>query len=170
LAQTGGAPEVIRRLIEMGFGETGQAMTLSNFLAEAGSQIDAPMIWAAQHALWDLITMMVVVPSAIGLAAIFWAKRRVRSLNFFITCLRDETDFPLKVYVEVRNYTGCSVVISDPYFVYGHLLLLRPDPNARGHIPAGEYEIKFPDPRNQELSEVEYLIRYLGEGVLSPLG
>jgi hypothetical protein len=56
-----------------------------------------------------------------------------------------------------RNYTGRSVVLSAPFFVYRGL---RPDPNARGDSPTGEYEVKFPDPRNQMLSEVECFLRH----------
>ena len=98
-----------------------------------------------------------LVSASVGLTVLFWAKGRVRNLNFFIRRLRDESHYPLKVYIEIRNYTGRSVVISVPYFVYGDL---RPDPNARGDSPSREYEVKFPDPRNQTLSEVEYLLRH----------
>jgi len=117
------------------------------------------MQWAAQHGLWEMITAIFVVVSAlIGFSILLWGKRRIRNLNFFISRLpRDDTDYPVKVYVEIRNYTGRSVVISVPYFVYAQL---RPDPKARGHIPSGEYEIKFPNPGGNALTEVEYLLRH----------
>ncbi|MFZ1576164.1 MAG: hypothetical protein WAT36_13190 [Chromatiaceae bacterium] len=106
-------------------------------------------------------TIVLVAAALIGFSVLFWAKRRVRNLNFFIRRLRDQSNYPLKVCLEIRNYTGRSVVISVPYFVYERL---RPDPNARGDSLSREYEIKFPEPRNQTLSEVEYLLRH-GESV-----
>jgi Adenylate and Guanylate cyclase catalytic domain len=67
------------------------------------------------------------------------------------------SDYPLKVYVEIRNYTGSAVVLFADYYVYKGAL--RPDPNARGDKPSGKYEFKFPDP-NGMLQEVEYLLRH----------
>jgi len=120
--------------------------------------IVAWMKWAHEHGIWEMINILVLVVSAlIGFTVLFWAKRRVRNLNFFVQRLRDASNFPLKVCVEIRNYTGRSVVLSAPFFVYRGL---RPDPNARGDSPTGEYEVKFPDPRNQMLSEVECFLRH----------
>lgn len=116
------------------------------------------MQWADQHGLWDMTSTLVLLVSAVvGFTVLFWAKRRVRNLNFFTRRLRDNSNYPLKVYAEIRNYTGTSVVISLPCFIYAKL---RPDPNARGDSPSKEYEIKFPGPSGQTLSEVEYLLRH----------
>lgn len=116
------------------------------------------MRWAAEHGLWEMISTIVLFVSAVtGFVVLFWTKKRVRNLNFFTQRLRDNSNYPLKVYVEIRNYTGRSVVISVPYFVYGGL---RPDPNARGDSPTRQYEIKFSGPGQQTLSEVEYLLRH----------
>lgn len=79
----------------------------------SAEDIFAWMLWAAQHGVWDIISTSVLVGGAfVALKVLFWAKRRVRNLNFFISRLRDGSDYPLKVYVEIRNYTGRSVVIS----------------------------------------------------------
>src|SRR6266536_1920889 len=120
------------------------------------------MRWAADHGLWELISTIVIVVSAIiGASYLFWTKRRVRHLNFFVLRVRDQSNYPLKVYVEIRNYTGKSVVISFPYFVYR---AVRRDPNAHGDSPTGEYEIKFPGQNQQILTEIDYLLRH-GENV-----
>jgi hypothetical protein len=116
------------------------------------------MVWADSHGLWDMIgTIVLVVSAAIGFSLVFWGRRRVRNLNFYVRRFRDNTNYPLKAYLEIRNYTGRSVVITMPYFVYGQL---APDPNAHGDTPSKEYEIKFPGPTNGLLSEVEYLLRH----------
>ena len=118
--------------------------------------------FAADYAIWDLLSTIIILASAvIGFSILFWTKRRVRNLNFFTQRRRDASDYPLKVYIEIRNYTGRSVVISSPYYRYGDL---KPDPNARGDSPSGDYEMKFPDVAQRELKEVDYLIRH-GENV-----
>ena len=118
--------------------------------------------WAADYAIWDLLnTIIIFISAVLGFSVIFWTRKRVRNLNFFTHRRRDNSSYPLKVYIEIRNYTGRSVVISSPYYKYGDL---RPDPNARGDSPSGDYEMKFPDTTQQELREVDYLIRN-GENV-----
>jgi len=122
------------------------------------SAISACMLWAHEHGVWDIINTLLFGLSLTGVTILLWRRRRIRNLNFFVRRLpRDDSDYPLKVYVEIRNYTGRSVVISAPYFVYARL---RADPNARGHSPSREYEIKFPDPVSGRLTEVEYLLRH----------
>jgi hypothetical protein len=65
------------------------------------------MLWADQHGVWGIVsTIVLLVSAAIGFTVLFWAKRRVRNLNFFVRRLRDQSNYPLKVYVEIRNYTG----------------------------------------------------------------
>lgn len=116
------------------------------------------MKWADQHGLWDMLsTVVLFVSAATGFFLIFWGKRRIRNLNFYVHPVRDSNNYPLRAYLEIRNYTGKSVVISMPYFVYGRL---APDPNARGDTPLQEFEIKFPGPGNGQLTEVEYLLRH----------
>jgi hypothetical protein len=118
----------------------------------------AAMEWAVEHGIWEIITAIAaVIGLSIGIKIVFWPRRRVRGLNFFIKPIRDVSNYPLKVYVEIRNYTGRSVVLSVPYFVFARL---RPDPNARGDSSTGEFEVKFPDPANNNLTEVEYLLRH----------
>jgi len=113
--------------------------------------------WAHSHGIWEILNILIILPSVvIGLILYLYRKNRVRNLNFFIQRERDQSNYPLRVYIEIRNYTGVSVVISSPYFKYKEI---RPDPNARGDIPSHEYEIKFPD-RNNNLSEVEFFLRH----------
>jgi hypothetical protein len=128
---------------------------IAEILSEA--PVLAWMRWAAEHSLWEMLnTAILLAVSATGVI-FFWAKRRVRNLNFFTRCVRDQSEYPLKIYLELRNYTGRSVVISSPFFVCTRL---RPDPNARGDSPSGKLEIKFPDRSNTLLTEVEYLLRH----------
>jgi hypothetical protein len=126
-------------------------------LNQTENVVFAWMFWADQHGVWGIISTFSLLASLAGIFMLLWGKARVRNLNFFIRQSRDDTDYPLKIHVEIRNYTGRSVVISMPYFIYQDL---RRDPNARGDSLSGEYEIKFPDPSNENLAEVEYLLRH----------
>jgi hypothetical protein len=113
-----------------------------------------------QHGVWGIANTMILFLSAIlGFGIVFWAKRRVKHLNFHTSFHRGKTSdaYPLIVNIEIRNYAGRSVVISSPYFKYDKL---KPDPNARGDSSSGEYEVKFPNAKQPILTEVEYLIRH----------
>lgn len=129
-------------------------------------KIDEPaffqwMRWAAEHSLWPMISTVVLLVTVYkGWRIFVTSTKRVRNLNFFVRMARDPSQsatYPLKVYVEIRNYTGRSVVITSPYFKYGEL---KPDPNARGDSPEAEYEVKFPNESGDLLSEVEFLLRH----------
>jgi hypothetical protein len=81
----------------------------------------------------------------------------VENLNFFVSKYRDAgANYPLKIRMEIRNFTGRSVVLTSRYFRFKSL---RPDKEARGDIPSGRFEVKFPDATKARLDEVEYLLR-----------
>lgn len=114
--------------------------------------------WANDHGIWDAAQLIIlVVGGALGLKFMLFPRRRVRNFNYFIRVGRGEhPQYPLVLHLQLRNYTGRSVVIVSPFVQY---VDLRPPPDAHGDSPSGEYEIKLPDPMNQELSEIEYLLR-----------
>jgi hypothetical protein len=106
-----------------------------------------------------MISTLVIVASAVtGFKLLFWTKRRIANLNFFVSSQRDASAYPLKVLVEIRNYTGSAVVIFAKHYVYKGGL--RRDPNARGDTATGEHELKFPERTGVILQEVEYLLRH----------
>lgn len=121
------------------------------------------MEWADQHGLWDCIsTTLQILAIVAGVIFLAWAKRRVRNLNFFFRPLRRQGNYPFVIVIEIRNYTGRTVVISNPYFNYDSL---RPDANARGDSASGDYEIKFPRHLGANgLDQVEFMLRH-GETV-----
>ena len=123
------------------------------------NKVDTALLWLADHDIWGLITTAVLMLTTIGgILYLRYAKRRVRNLNFFISFKRENRpDYPLRIYVEIRNYTGRSVVFTNPFFKFKEL---RADPQGRGDSSSGEIEVKFPDPNKQYLSEVEYMLRH----------
>ena len=113
--------------------------------------------WANDYGIWDLIqTLIIIATFMFGLKLVLFPKKRIRNLNFFTQMKRGHPQYPLIIYIEIRNYTGRTVIISNPFFEYK---TLRPDPNARGDLPTSEYEVKFPGPSGLELSEVEVMLR-----------
>ncbi len=121
------------------------------------------MEWADQHGIWDLLSLFVlVVTASIGIKLLLLPKRRVTHLNVFAkTTPRTEGRYPLRVHVEIRNFTQKAVVISvHPFKMQG----LRPDPDGRGHSESGEVEVKFPAKPGDGLSEIDYFLRH-GESV-----
>jgi len=125
---------------------------------------------ANQYGLWEFIsTLVLLVSSVLGFGIYFWAKRRVRNLNFFFRPVRNQIDgYPLVVNIEIRNFTGRTVVISNPFFRFRSI---RPDPNSRCDSPSGDHEIKFPrHAKAPVLDQVEYMLRH-GEtvGTWAPL-
>jgi len=115
------------------------------------------LLWANLHGLWQFMQACILLVSfLIGMKLIYFPARRVKNLNFFTQIKRDDSQFPLRIQLEIRNFTGRTIVLSSPYFKYSKI---RPDPHAHGDTPSGEYEVRFPDPSYQELREVEYMLR-----------
>ncbi|HET7395240.1 MAG TPA: hypothetical protein VFK12_02250 [Gammaproteobacteria bacterium] len=114
--------------------------------------------WANEHGVWGAVQAIVLVASfVIGLKIIYFPRRRIRNLNFHARLVRSERNkFRLMIYLELRNYTGRTVVLSSPFFRY---LDLRAPSEAHGDTPSREYEIRFPSNGGKELTEVEYLLR-----------
>ena len=119
---------------------------------------------ANEYGIWGLISTVVLLASSVlGFSIYFWAKRRVRNLNFFFTPRRNEIrGYPLVVLIEIRNFTGRTVIISSPFFRFNSI---RPDPNSTCDSPSGDHEIKFPRHEGAPtLDQVEYMLRH-GEKV-----
>lgn len=114
--------------------------------------------WANSHGIWNVAQFLILGSSfIIGLKLIYFPKRRIRNLNFHARVVRNERQkYRLFLYLELRNYTGRTVVLSAPFFRY---LDLRPPLEAPGDSPSGEYEIKFPNNSGKDLTEVEYMLR-----------
>jgi hypothetical protein len=114
--------------------------------------------WANDHGVWAAAQAIILAASfVIGLRIIYFPRRRIRNLNFHARLVRSERNkFRLMIYLELRNYTGRSVVLSSPFFRY---VDLRAPSEAHGDTPSREYEIRFPNFGGKELTEVEYLLR-----------
>ncbi len=72
---------------------------------------------ANDYGLWDALQFLILVVTFIyGLRLIFFPRRRIRNLNFHTQLLRNRhPSFSLAVSLELRNYTGRTVVISSPF-------------------------------------------------------
>ncbi|MDE2092155.1 MAG: hypothetical protein KGJ08_09700 [Gammaproteobacteria bacterium] len=114
--------------------------------------------WANLYGIWGIAQFVILISSFyIGLKLIYFPRRRIRNLNFHALIVRNDRQRDrLSVNLELRNYTGRSVVLSSPFFRY---LDLRPPHSAQGDTPSGEYEVKFPGNNGKELIETEYLLR-----------
>lgn len=114
--------------------------------------------WANDYGIWSIVQVLFLAVTVVLGLKLFWIpRRRIRNLNFNIRFVRNPRhDFESHIHLELRNYTGRSVVLSSPFFRYRKL---RPPPDAHGDTLSGEYEIKFPSPNGKALTEVEYLLR-----------
>lgn len=127
-------------------------------LVQRWQQFLAVLQWTNEHGIWSVAQFLILGSSfIIGVKLIYFPKRRIRNLNFHTRIVRNERQRPqLMVYLELRNYTGKTVVLSSPFFRF---LDARPPPEAYGDTPSGEYEVKFPGANGKSLTEVEYLLR-----------
>jgi hypothetical protein len=113
--------------------------------------------WAHEHGVWEFLQFLGISGILVGLRLLVFPRRRIRNLNFHIRLARNQhPQFPLILHLEIRNYTGRTVVLSSPFIRYGQI---RPPLQAHGDSPSKEYEIKFPDAINTNLTEVEFLLR-----------
>lgn len=110
--------------------------------------------WAHKHGVWEIL----IIVGGLSIWTKLFPRRRIRNLNFYMREMRNEdAQFPLSIYLEIRNYTGRTVILSNPSIRLDRDL--RAPPQAHGDSPSGDLEIKFPDPNRQLYSEVEFLLR-----------
>src|SRR5215472_9535376 len=129
-----------------------------NALLDKLKEVLAFLRWSNDYGIWSIAQFLILaVTFVLGLKFFYFPRRRVRNLNFNIRFVRNPRhEHESHIHLEVRNYTGCSVVLSSPFFRYRKL---RPPPEAHGDTLSGEYEIKFPNPSGKGHTEVEYLLR-----------
>jgi hypothetical protein len=77
-------------------------------------------------------------------------------LTFVLSAPRGGTYCPLKLWIDIRNTTGLSVLVTSKYFEFG--TALRPDVNAKGNPAQNQYEIKFAAPGSTDLNQFQVLI------------
>lgn len=112
---------------------------------------------ANELGLWDLLQTIILIASAIiGVKLIFFPRKRIRKLDFWPTLEPAHPQFGHCAKLNIQNYTGCSVIISSPYFRYKKI---PPHEHAAQHAPSGDYQLKFPSPSGSALTEVEFLLR-----------
>ncbi|MGD0462528.1 MAG: hypothetical protein ABSB74_08570 [Tepidisphaeraceae bacterium] len=117
---------------------------------------------ANSYGVWGFLsTLILFISYFTALKVLVLPKRRVPHLNFIFERKRDNNyDWPLRIMVKIRNFTGQPCVITSPYAT---LVKLRPDSRADRDSPSGQLEVKF-DPREGEmLTEIDTLIRHRGE-------
>src|SRR3972149_482700 len=111
---------------------------------------------AQKLGIWNLLTFLsILFSSLLAYRYLFYSKRNIQNLNFNKFIFRDNSNYPLKIIIEIRNYTGKSVVIKDTYFI---LKKFKPDPKASMDKITGKIEIKFPTPDKTEMNEIDYFI------------
>jgi hypothetical protein len=109
--------------------------------------VESWLKYANELGIWDIISTVVVVGSLlIAFKIFFLPKKRVPHLNFFLIPIRDDSNYPFKILIEIRNYTGEPLLISFPIAVMNGNI--RPDPHARGNSSSRELEVKFPAVRS----------------------
>jgi len=75
-----------------------------------------------------------------------------RNLTFNVSYKLGGSQYPLKLWLDLRNQTGVDAVIKSHFFQCNKLL--RPSRKAHGNPSTGEYEIKFPEQNNLSLFDV----------------
>jgi len=116
-------------------------------------------LWSAISALSALVGLFL---------AINYIKTRAytRGLNFYIAHSRKEgTNFPNKIMINIRNYSGGTIVITNPYFKFGKTVI--PDESAACDSYSKEYEIKFEDSEKKYLNEVDIMLRHKEKTITS---
>ena len=69
--------------------------------------------------LWEILNLLLVLFGFIWGAIYLFRRNRIPHLNLHVTHRRRVgQNYTSLIDIEFRNYTGCSVVISSPYFRY----------------------------------------------------
>jgi hypothetical protein len=78
------------------------------------------------------------------------------NVAFALSAQRGGMHFPLKLWIEIRNTTSLSVLVTSKHFEIG--TVLRPHVNAKGNPAQNQYEIKFAAPGSSNLNQFQVLI------------
>ena len=92
---------------------------------------------ANEYGIWELLSTLALI---VGLKWLFFKRRKIPHFNIHYERARDTSNYPLKIKIELRNFTGCPCVISFPFV---ELKTLRADTKARGNSFSKQYEVKF---------------------------
>lgn len=103
--------------------------------------LDDAARWAADRALWDLLTFVLAL-AGLGLWAVFY-KRRVWGFALFPTYRfgAGHSLYPNVIYLTARNQRDVPIVVSRPNFRFAGEL--KAGDNAHGNLATGDYELKF---------------------------
>lgn len=110
------------------------------------------------YGVWGF-TNTVVLLGSLGLAIqlIFFPAKRIPHLNFQLRRERTTGSHPLRINIEIRNYTGQPCVIAFPFAT---LDKLRPDPTASGDSASRQLEVKFGSTNGAPLTQIDFFIRH----------
>jgi hypothetical protein len=109
------------------------------------------------HGIWAFLDLSIAATGlGVAIKLIWFPKQRIRNLNFSTWHDRSDPHFPLRVMINIRNFTGRSVVLVSKGFTFKSLRVMQ---GARGHSASKEYECKFPDSTGS-LNTMEYLLQH----------
>ncbi|HLD49973.1 MAG TPA: hypothetical protein VJC08_02110 [bacterium] len=109
--------------------------------------------------IWELLNFLVVLSGLVSAYLFFGRKGRIPQLNIHTHSSRQEGQYySLLINIEFRNFTGCSIVIANPYFKYKGL---RRHPSGHRDASSNETEVKFASNSNTvEMNEVDTFLRH----------
>ena len=109
--------------------------------------------------LWEVLNLLLVLSGFIYGAIYLFRRNRIPHLNLHVAHHRRVgQNYTSLVDIEFRNYTGCSVVISSPYFRYNKL---KADKAAHRDSYSGDTEVKFLSKNGETgLTEVETFLMH----------
>lgn len=142
---------------------------LAEMASEAHAEPESVEGWLrylAELGAWDLVSIVMAVTGVIGVSLwLFVPRRRVPGLNVYVTSERVPADragderFPLRLRMEIRNFSGAPVLIRRAGFTF---VALRADPQCPMHTETKECEVKFPGRVPNELCEPDCYLRQGG--------
>jgi hypothetical protein len=116
------------------------------------------LVKANNAGFWSAISAIAAVSGVIIAKNYLKTRSFTRGLNFFINHSRENGDFPNRIKIEIRNYSGKTVVLTNPYFKFGKFI--EPDESASCDSYTKEYEIKFSKPSSETFDDVDILLRH----------
>lgn len=111
----------------------------------------------ADWGLWDIIGLFITLFPVIFLVIYLFPRKQIKNLYIDTKLWSANPPYNKIILIELRNHTNTPIYLLSEGFKFGSRI--RPSPSGAKDVNTGTYEIKFGGRVENELTEIDTIIR-----------